>query len=409
MKLSKLILTLVFAACAFFIGKHYLLALSFHPAKSPINQNNDYTLLVFTSRETIGGGRVYVANLCKELARRGQRVIGLTSHSAPVQEDFRKAGVPFYTCNPFRVSRNKRYWQPGLYHAIHQICKNHTISIVHCNDTFELAAAQKVNKHIPLKTLFVSHVAAAPKALDYVEKADARIAVEKNYAKKVNATFLPPFLNEDMFVQTDAVRVKSLEDEFGIKLKQAPTLCMLARFDNRMEKEQPLFLKAIASIVHDKKRSVNAILAGDGPSIERCKKLAHKLNITEYVHFLGGVPQKKIPLILHQSDINLLIRRNEAFGIALLEASLTKTPSIIADTAGAANTFIFDKKTGLLFKHGNKEDLVEKIITLMDDPAQCKLLGEASLKLFEKSFSRNHTITKIISIYDQLRKKREAV
>ena len=394
----------------FFAIRYYLFKLTFHPTEQFQDKNQSYVLIVFTSSETIGGGRVYIANLCKELAERGQNIIGLTSHGAPVQEDFRKAGIPFYTCNSFKMSRNKRYWQPGLRNAIYQICEKHTITVVHCNDTFELAAAQKVNTIIPLKTLFVSHVDAAPKAIDYLHKADARIAVDKKYADKVDAVFLPPFLNEDLFTTTSHnAESERLETTFGIQLKKGPVLCMLARFDSQMEKSQPLFLHALADIIHHKKRTVNTLLAGDGPSLERCKKIAAKLNLTGYVHFLGAVDQKKIPLILHNSNINLLIRKNEPFGITLLEAALTKTPSIIADSAGAANAFIFDNKTGMLFKNGNKEDLITKIIELLDNPELRKNLGAQAHKLFKREFSREHTVTKIISMYDALAKKREAV
>ena len=76
----------------------------------------------------------------------------------------------------------------------------------------------------------------------------------------------------------------------------------------------------------------------------------------------------------------------ECFPIVLLEAMQHGLPCISTCEGGIAD-IVDDGITGLIVKRRNSNDLAEKISLLINNPTQCKKMGEAGRKKYEQFYS----------------------
>ena len=106
--------------------------------------------------------------------------------------------------------------------------------------------------------------------------------------------------------------------------------------------------------------------------------LAAQLGVSSQVLFTGRV--RDVTPYLHLADIVLLPSQHEGFGVPIAEAMAAGTPTVAsnsgalpwvlgADNTGAVNTGSTERSpAGLLFEEDNVDDLVDKIVRLLDDP-----------------------------------------
>jgi len=108
------------------------------------------------------------------------------------------------------------------------------------------------------------------------------------------------------------------------------------------------------------------IMVGEGPEKEGVERMVEELGISEKVIFLGN--SNEIEHILCFSDLFLLPSEQESFGLAALEAMITKTPVISSNTGGIPE---LNKHgvTGFLSKVGDIDDMVANSLTILKDDA----------------------------------------
>jgi glycosyltransferase involved in cell wall biosynthesis len=87
-------------------------------------------------------------------------------------------------------------------------------------------------------------------------------------------------------------------------------------------------------------------------------------------------PVKDISEFYQVSDIVVLPSRIDPFPYVMLESGAMKKPFIGGNTGGIAE-FIEDGVNGLLIEPGNSDQLADKIIFLINNPAQSELLAKA--------------------------------
>ncbi len=264
-----------------------------------------------------------------------------------------------------------------------------------------MKAAALVSGQLPLKIIYVNHL---PENVCNEIRAQADGIVEvcprvQQTAIGSKSIHIPPFFDDERFLRfkTSRSRTAFFFEEFGIHVGTGPLICMIGNFyKNPLYKNHQLLLHALAVLVHQKKRAVQLVIAGGGDSEVkmRCQKLVHDLQLTNHVFFLGSTT--KIPELLFQVDFHVLPSIQEAFGIVLLEAALTKKPSIIASGTGAAGNFIQHLKTGLIFENNDKESLVQNIETMLDDPVLCKRIGEYAYQVVKEFYTRSAHIRKLV-------------
>lgn len=138
-----------------------------------------------------------------------------------------------------------------------------------------------------------------------------------------------------------------------------------------------VLLEAVAVIEYP----IRIVVIGDGPLKQKYENLAAELGID--VSFLE-YSNEAVHTELSKSDVAVVPSvAFESFGIVALEAMSHGIPVVASDTGGLPEVVV-DRKTGLVFRSGDSQDLADKISTLISNPelrVQLGVAGYHSLKI----------------------------
>ena len=101
------------------------------------------------------------------------------------------------------------------------------------------------------------------------------------------------------------------------------------------------------------------------------------LGLADHVTLLGLSSQNQIRLELERCHVFALPSKDEAIGVAFMEAMAMATVVIGCDTGGVGE-LIQDGKTGLLIEVGNPEALAAALRSVMTNPDWCQRIGRAA-------------------------------
>src|SRR5262249_9707890 len=132
------------------------------------------------------------------------------------------------------------------------------------------------------------------------------------------------------------------------------------------------FAQAIPQAPH-----LRMVLAGDGPLLGPMKRLAHELDVTDKVTFLGLC--EKVPLLMRSLDIFVLASKFEPFGVVLLEAKAAGLP-VAATRVNEVPEIITDGQSGLLAPPEDLGALADLFVRLARDPHLRQRLGQKALR-----------------------------
>ena len=121
-------------------------------------------------------------------------------------------------------------------------------------------------------------------------------------------------------------------------------------------------------------------LIGDGPDIEKGKKLVENLGIKDKVLFVG---QLKDPIV-NMVDSKLFVLSSDFEGIpnALTEAMAAGLPCISTDVSpGGARLLIEDGKNGIIVPCGDKDEMANAIIYILEHPRIADQMGNEAKKI----------------------------
>lgn len=131
-------------------------------------------------------------------------------------------------------------------------------------------------------------------------------------------------------------------------------------------RKAPDVLLNAMKIILDKFSNSYLIFVGDGYLKNELENKAAELGISQHVNFSGFVDEKLKPLYYHSADIFVLPSFSEGFGIVLLEASACGLPLVVSNLE-VFNSVVIDGYNGLFTKTGDKENLADKIISLLEN------------------------------------------
>lgn len=134
------------------------------------------------------------------------------------------------------------------------------------------------------------------------------------------------------------------------------SLIMIARF--APAKDQKTIIRAMSILPKD----VHLILVGDGSTKNDCESLAHELNLSERVHFVGT--QFDIPSWIAKADIGIQSSHWEGFGLTSVEMMAGGLPVIASDVDGLREVV---QGAGEIFPCGDYKRLAEIVTHLLDD------------------------------------------
>ncbi|WP_198512459.1 glycosyltransferase family 4 protein [Bacillus sp. mrc49] len=209
---------------------------------------------------------------------------------------------------------------------------------------------------------------------------DFQLAIQRNFkAQKITHI-------QGVGVDTNHYHPVSPEKKAMIRLEKGYhdedfLLFYAAEFNKN--KNQQLLLK-VFSMIEKKIAQPRLLLAGDGPLLDECKKLAHSLGIEDKVDFLGF--RKDIDQLLKISDLAVASSLREGLPVNIMEAMACGLP-IIANENRGHKELVSNGQNGWLISKNDEKSFSEKIMKVAGNKEMRKVLGETSQIMIERKYS----------------------
>jgi glycosyltransferase EpsD len=202
------------------------------------------------------------------------------------------------------------------------------------------------------------------------------------------------------FKPVDKNRKEELKKSFGY---HANDFLLFYAAEMNQNKNQAFLIRTI-ELLKNKIPQVKLILAGDGPLLEDCQKLANQLGVSHMVDFLGL--RQDIDQILPMCDIAVASSLREGLPVNIMEAMACGLPVIAVDNRGHRE-LIQNNKNGWLIR---KKDIVQfavKINQLAENEEVRKILGEAGRKIVLAKYSTSKVLEELKRIYKKAIDRKE--
>ncbi len=150
-------------------------------------------------------------------------------------------------------------------------------------------------------------------------------------------------------------------------------------------------------------RDIVLLIVGNGPELDRLKKLSVTLSLAGRVFFAENISNAELPYYYASADLFILpsITRLEAFGMVTLEAMASGKAVLVSDIPGVRE-IVTDGKDGLLFQPFILDDLINKIKYLFDNPDLLEKFGRNGRKKVETQFQWGIIADSIIKVYNSI-------
>jgi len=140
--------------------------------------------------------------------------------------------------------------------------------------------------------------------------------------------------------------------------------------------------------------NVKLYIVGTGPEMNNLLQLTKELNLENYVTFTGRLNNNELAELVASSWLNVHASVAEGWGLSVLEASASETPTVAYGVPGISDA-IEDGLNGIKAK--NREQLIKAAIKILKDPEPWwknsrkvaeKYSWERTTELWESLFNR---------------------
>lgn len=175
---------------------------------------------------------------------------------------------------------------------------------------------------------------------------------------------------------TDSAQGKSAAKPLNKFKDGRKNILYLGRLEDR--KGVHLLLNAVALVVKDVP-SIRLIVAGDGPDREKLEDLTKELKLTDHVVFEGYIDEDKKSNYFASAEFCVFpATYGECFGIVLIEClAAGKIPLAFANEGYGS---VLENIPEVLVKNGDVEELAEKILHLLTDKKDKKVIEKKCQK-----------------------------
>ena len=187
-----------------------------------------------------------------------------------------------------------------------------------------------------------------------------------------------------LFYQGDA---KELREKLGL---QGLVIGFMGRFVP--EKGLTTLIQALLLITEKRlDTKISALFVGSGPEESTLKQITSASDKNINFVFAGSVPHLEAGHHLRCMDIFVIPSRTtpswkEQFGRVIIEAMACGIP-VVGSDSGQIPVLIQSTSGGLTFEEGNAEDLAEKLLCLINDPAKRARLGKIGQAAVRSSYT----------------------
>jgi len=120
------------------------------------------------------------------------------------------------------------------------------------------------------------------------------------------------------------------------------------------------------------------IIIGSGDHLPVLKDIVSRLNLNEYVEFLGFVPHEVKIEYLRRAHLSIYPSLKEGWGLTNIEANACGT-TVLASRVPGLRDSVDDNKSGLLFEFGNTSEFTDKAVKILIDNEYRSALEKGAL------------------------------
>lgn len=203
-------------------------------------------------------------------------------------------------------------------------------------------------------------------------------------------------------VETDLFRPESSEQNSDLSATQKYRVCYIGTLGWAHGLET---LVQAADRLQSCASEVEFLLVGEGADKDRIKALAREQGLSN-ISFVDQVPRERIPKIIQQSDVCLvLLRKTDVFKTVIptkmLEYMSCARP-VILGVDGQARSILEEAGGGVYVEPENANALANAILHLKTQPELCEQFGKNNRRYILAKFSRQKTAERYLEVLEPL-------
>jgi len=156
------------------------------------------------------------------------------------------------------------------------------------------------------------------------------------------------------------------------------------------------YLIEAMSLIIKRFKDVGLFIIGEGEEKVNLENLVNKLNIKNYVYFLGGLPKARCYIC--NFDIFVLPSLFESLPVSIIEAYAEKRP-VIASKVGGVPELVTDEVTGILVPPRDSRTLAKAIERLIEDRNLRERLAKNGYNRYLEDFTFSAMVEKTRMVY----------
>ena len=156
------------------------------------------------------------------------------------------------------------------------------------------------------------------------------------------------------------------------------------------------YLIEAMSLIIKRFKDVGLFIIGEGEEKVNLENLVNKLNIKNYVYFLGGLPKARCYIC--NFDVFVLPSLFESLPVSIIEAYAEKRP-VIASKVGGVPELVTDEVTGILVPPRDSRTLAKAIERLIEDRNLRERLAKNGYNRYLEDFTFSAMVEKTRMVY----------
>lgn len=261
-----------------------------------------------------------------------------------------------YTAHGFHFCKGSPYMNWLLYYPIERILASHTDCLITINqEDYDLA----VKHRFPVKDIKLVHGVG---------------------------------IDVQLFTSVTEIEKRELKLQCGYKSKD---FLMFYAAEFNKNKNQSFLIHVLAQLKNEMPHA-KLLLAGEGPLIEECKKMATQLGVTNMVHFLGY--RNDIASLLQMCDLAVASSYREGLPVNIMEAMACGLPVVATDNRGHRE-LIINNKNGWIVDRDDIKAMADRIKGISINPKVLAQMGQYGCTSIKNQYSVNEVLKEKQEIY----------